>query len=133
MTPKTEAAASPTQARPVLDRRGFWRILLAVVLPIPFLAKGSFYLLTPTAGDVTFKESVAWYEAHRSMLETLKWLDSLFLVLLIPATMGVIWVARRGAPGLTTWGAFVALFGFFTGIALLPAGNLDGMERRTSG
>ena len=51
--------ASPVRAEPVRDRRGFWRILLAVIAPLPFLAKGAYYLLTPVAGDVTFKESVA--------------------------------------------------------------------------
>jgi hypothetical protein len=126
MSSKTEAAhpASGAQTKPIRDRRGFWRILLAVIAPLPFLAKGVDYLLTPAAGDYTFEESVAWFEAHRGLLETLKWLDSAFVVLLIPATMGAIWVARRGAPRLTTAGAVIALSGFFTGIALLPAGNL---------
>ena len=119
MSSKTEAALSPTQAKPHRDRRGFWRILLAVIAPLPFLAKGVYYLLTPVAGDVTFKESVASFEAHRGILETLKWLDAVFVVLLIPATVGAIWVARRGAPRLTTAGAVIALTGFLVGISLL--------------
>jgi hypothetical protein len=119
MSSTAEATPRRTRSEPVRDRRGFWRILLAVILPLPFLAKGVYYMLTPVAGDVTFKESVASFEAHRGLLETLKWFDAVFVVLLIPATMGVIWVARRGAPRLTTWGAVIALSGFFTGIALL--------------
>lgn len=125
MTAATDAApaANRAQAKPVRDRRGFWRILLALILPVPMLAKGVYYVLTPVAGDATFQASVSWFETHRELMETLKWLDAMFVVLLIPATMGVILVARRGAPRLTTAGAVIALSGFFTGIALLPAGN----------
>ena len=121
MTSQTEAAspASPERAKPVRDRRGFWRILLAIIVPMPMLAKGVFYLLTPVAGDVTFKESVASFEANRDILEALKWIDAVFVVTLIPATIAVAWVARRGAPRLTTAGAVIALTGFFFGISLL--------------
>ncbi len=118
----TTNPAPPTsteRAKRVRDRRGFWRILLAVIAPLPMLAKGVYYLLTPVAGDATFKESVASFEAHRDLLETLKWFDAVFVVTLIPATIAVAWVARRGAPRLTTAGAVIALTGFFFGIALL--------------
>ena len=123
---KTRSAppATPEPQAPPRDRRGFWRILLAIIVLLPMPAKAVYYLLTPVAGDVTFKESVTWFEAHRGLMETLKWLDAVFVVLLIPATVGVIWVARRGAPRLTTVGALIALSGFFAGIALLPSGNL---------
>jgi hypothetical protein len=113
------AHASAESAKQVRDRRGFWRILLAVIVPLPFLAKGVYYVLTPVAGDVTFEESVASFEAHRDILEILKWVDAVFVVLLIPATIAVAWVARRGAPRLTTAGATIALTGFFFGISLL--------------
>jgi hypothetical protein len=121
MTSQTEAVspASPERAKLVRDRRGFWRILLAIIAPLPFLAKGVYYVLTPVAGDVTFKESVASFESHRDILEALKWLDAVFVVLVIPATIAAAWVARRGAPRLTTAGAAIALTGFFFGISLL--------------
>ncbi|MFI5624289.1 hypothetical protein ACIA03_12560 [Nocardioides sp. NPDC051685] len=121
MSSKTDTAppTSPAPANPVRDRRGFWRILLAVIAPLPFLAKGVYYLLTPVAGDVTFKESVTSFEAHRGILEALKWFDAVFVVLVIPATIAAAWVARRGAPRLTTAGAAIALTGLFFGISLL--------------
>ena len=121
MSSTTEAAPTPSraQAKPVRDRRGFWRILLAVILPLPMAAKGVYYMLTPVGGDVTFKESVASLEAHRGILETLKWFDAVFVVGLIPATIAVAWVARRGAPRLTTAGAVIALTGFLVGMPLL--------------
>jgi hypothetical protein len=121
MSSKTETAnpPNPAPAKRVRDRRAFWRILLAVIAPLPFLAKGVYYILTPVAGDVTFKESVASFEAHRDILEALKWLDAVFVVLVIPATIAAAWVARRGAPRLATAGAAVALTGLFFGISLL--------------
>ena len=120
MTSTTEPApASAQPAAQLRDRRGFWRILLAIIVPMPMLAKAVYYMLTPVAGDVTFKESVSSFEAHRGLLETLKWFDAVFVVTLIPATIAVAWVARRGAPRLTAAGAFIALSGFFAGIALL--------------
>lgn len=121
MIPATEPAPDTRSAspNPLHDTRGFWRILLAIIVPMPMLAKAVYYLLTPVAGDVTFNESVSWFEAHRGLLETLKWFDAVFVVTLIPATIGVAWVARRGAPRLTTAGAFIALSGFLFGISLL--------------
>jgi len=121
MIPATEGAPGTGQesAAPLRDRRGFWRILLAIIVPMPMLAKAVYYLLTPVAGDVTFEESVTSFEAHRGMLETLKWFDAVFVVTIIPATVAVAWVARRGAPRLTAVGGFIALSGMFAGIALL--------------
>jgi hypothetical protein len=78
-----------------------------------------YYLLSPVGGDVSFDDAVRAFEDHRGLLETMKWLDAVFVVTLIPATIAAAWVARRGAPRLTTAGAFIALSGFFTGIALL--------------
>lgn len=89
---------STGRTKRVRDRRAFWRILLAVILPLPMLAKGIHYMLSPVGGDVTFTETVTALEAHPDMLETLKWLDAVFVVGLIPATIALAWVARRGAP-----------------------------------
>jgi hypothetical protein len=121
MSSTTDAAptANRAPAKPVRDRRGFWRILLAIIVVLPMPAKGVYYLLTPVAGDATFKESVASFEAHRDILETLKWFDAVFVVGLIPATIALAWVARRGAPRLTTAGAVIALTGFLVGMPLM--------------
>ena len=69
MSSRTETAppTRPERTKQVRDRRGFWRILLAVIAPLPFLAKGVYYMLTPVAGDASFKESVASFEAHREI------------------------------------------------------------------
>ena len=121
MSSTTEPAPVSTTvpAKPLRDRRGWWRILLAIIVVLPMPAKGVYYMLTPVAGDVTFQESVTSFEAHRGVLETLKWFDAVFVVTLIPATIAVAWVARRGAPRLTTAGAVIALTGFLVGMPLL--------------
>jgi hypothetical protein len=108
-----------TDAKPPRDVRGIWRVLLAVIAPLPALAKGIFYLLSPVDGDADFKETVAAFANHRQLLDALKWLDVVFVAGLIPATFAVAWVARRGAPRLTTAGAVIALLGFFAGLTLL--------------
>ncbi|MEU4453621.1 hypothetical protein AB0F44_19955 [Nocardioides sp. NPDC023903] len=110
---------STGRTKRVRDRRAFWRILLAVILPLPMLAKGIHYMLSPVGGDVTFTETVTALEAHPDMLETLKWLDAVFVVGLIPATIALAWVARRGAPRLTTAGGVIALTGFLVGMPLM--------------
>lgn len=120
MTSETRPAADAvTAARPPRDVRGFWRILLAVIAPVPILAKGIFYVLSPVEGDADFKESVAAFADHQQLLSAMKWLDVVFVVGIIPAIFAVSWVSRRGAPRLTTAGAFIALLGFFAGLTLL--------------
>lgn len=119
MTTTDNRATGRETATRVRDRRGFWRVLLAVVAPLPMLAKGTYYLISPASGDASFHDTVAAFEAHPGLLEPMKWLDAVFVVTLIPATIAAGWVARRGAPRLTTAAAFIALTGFLTGIALL--------------
>jgi hypothetical protein len=118
----TETAAAVTPAaiakRP-RDVRGFWRVLLAIIAPLPMLAEGIYYLLVPIGGDVTFQDTVTAFAAHKQLIDVITWFGAVFVVGLIPATFAVAWVARRGAPRLTTWGAAIALLGFMTGFPLL--------------
>jgi len=101
------------------DVRTFWRVLLAAVAPLPMLAKGIYYLLTPVEGGAGFDETLAAVTAHERLAGLLMWLDVVFVVALVPATFAVAWVARRGAPRLTTAGALISLLGFLAGVALL--------------
>jgi hypothetical protein len=118
----TQAIDTGTPAgtgRPPRDTRTFWRILLAVIAPLPMLAKGIYYLLTPVEGSAGFEETVHAFNAHHGLLQPLTALDAVFVVGLIPATIAVAWATRRAVPRLTTVGAVIALTGFFAGIALL--------------
>jgi hypothetical protein len=119
---RTDAPPTPTVAatgRPLRDVRGFWRVLLAVVAPLPMLAKAVYYLITPVAGGADFDVTVRAFAADKGLAGTLRLLDVVFCVLLIPAVFAVAWAARRGAPRLTTAGAFLTLLGCLTGFGLL--------------
>lgn len=114
-SPATAVAKSPA------DVRGFWRILLAVLAPVPMLAKAVEYAFNPVpSGDSPFAQQVAGWGAHQGLYSVLQWFDMAFVVLLVPATFAVAWVARRGAPRLATVGAALALTGFLAGVASAP-------------
>ena len=117
-TSRTEA--STVTRKPLRDVRGFWRILLAVIAPLPMLSNGIYYLLSPTEGNAPFEENLAAAIAHGDRMSALEWIQVPFVTLLIPAAFAVAWVARRGAPRLTTAGALIALTGFCAGFGNLP-------------
>ena len=117
---ETAAAVTPAAiAKPPRDVRGFWRVLLAIIAPLPMLAEGIYYLFVPIGGDVTFQDTVTAFAAHKQLIDVITWFGAVFVVGLIPATFAVAWAARRGAPRLATWGAAIALLGFMTGLPLL--------------
>jgi hypothetical protein len=101
------------------DARGFWRIVLAIVAPLPMLAQGIYYLLSPVDGDADFDTTLAAFRAHAGLASGLMYVDAVFVTLLLPATVAVLWVARRGAPRLTTWAGAISLTGFLAGFTLM--------------
>jgi hypothetical protein len=121
MQPDTETRA--TTRKPLRDVRGFWRVLLAVVAPLPMLGMGIHYILSPVDGGESFEATVAAYAAHEQTAGAIRWFALPFLVGLIPATFAVAWVARRGAPLLTTVGALLALLGDLAGFPLIRGGD----------
>jgi hypothetical protein len=119
---RTEAIAPPvrsTTGKPRADVRTFWRVLLAVIAPLPMLAKGIYYVISPVAGDADFDTTTRAFAADPGLAETLHTLDIVFSVLLLPAVFAVIWAARRGAPLLTTIGGFLSLTGCLAGFGLM--------------
>jgi hypothetical protein len=111
-------ATAPTTPR-IHDTRAFWRVLLAVVAPLPMLAKGISYLIIPVNGDASVETTVDALRSRPGLAETLVWLDVVFCVLLVPALVAACWLARRGAPRLTTAAGLVAAGGTLVGVALL--------------
>jgi len=118
---RTETMAPPTPAiaKPRADVRTFWRVLLAVVAPLPMLAKGVYYLISPVPGDADFDITTRAFTADPRLAETLRMLDVVFCLLLIPAVYAVVWAARRGAPRLTSIGGFLSLTGCLAGFGLM--------------
>ena len=104
------------------DWRRFWRILLAIIAPLPMLAKGVFYLLYPvTGGD--FAKATVTVAAHEQLVVVLSWLDAVFVVGIVPAIAAVVWVSRRGAPRLATVGGLLAVGGMIAAIGKNPDGD----------
>jgi hypothetical protein len=119
----TDAAPpAPTIAstRQVRDVRGFWRVLLAVIAPLPMVFMGLFSILSPVDGGESFTGTVTAFAGSKDRLELLEWLGAPFLMLLVPATFAVAWVSRRRTPRLTTVGALLAVGGVSAGFGLLP-------------
>jgi hypothetical protein len=121
-TQSTGAAAPPR--KPLPDVRGFWRVLLAVIAPLPMIGMGLYYILSPVDGGTSFEETAAAYADHLGRAEAIQYLGVPFLVLLIPATFAVAWVSRRGAPRLAAAGALLALTGQLAGFPLNQGGDL---------
>lgn len=98
------------------DARRFWRGLLAVVVPIPWLAKGIQYIVAEPSYDHSADQIKAWTTDHT--YSGLQWLDLLFVVLVVPSILAMALVARRGAPRLTTWATVVMGGGFLLVLTL---------------
>jgi hypothetical protein len=121
--PDTATITPPSPVKPLKDLRGFWRVLLAVVAPLPMLAMAVNYLLNPVEGDAEFEDMVTAIAANQELVGILRWFGAVFVFGIIPATFAVAWVARRGAPRLATIGAVIALTGFLAGTGLISGGE----------
>ena len=58
----TPVPSVPGAARP-RDVRTFWRVLLAVLAPLPMVGMGAYYLLSPIDGGASFESTVGAYAA----------------------------------------------------------------------
>lgn len=97
-----------------------WFLVLAAVTPLPVLAKAVYYLIVPVDGGTGFAETVAALQGRASLVDALVLLDTVFSVLLLPATLTLVLVARRGtARRLTTAAGLVALGGLLVGFTVL--------------
>jgi hypothetical protein len=106
------------------DTRTFWRLLLAIVAPLPMLFMGTVYVLKPFEGDAPIADTVTEIAAHRQLYEVIMWLGLPFLVGLVPAVIAVAWVTRRRTPVLTTVGALWTLLGCLSAFPLLVPDDL---------
>ena len=118
------SATSSTTAPRRRDTRTFWRLVLAIVAPLPMLCMGTVYVLKPFEGDAPIADTVADIAAHQQLYEVIMWLGLPFLVGLIPAVIAVAWVTRRRTPVLTTVGAVWTLLGCLSAFPLLVPDDL---------
>jgi hypothetical protein len=106
------------------DTRTFWRLLLAIVAPLPTLCMGIVYVIKPFEGDAPLPDTAAAITAHLRLYEATMWLGLPFLVGLIPAVIAVAWVTRRRTPVMTTVGAVWTLLGCLGAFPLLVPDDL---------
>lgn len=111
----TTAVEAPTRTE-VHDARAFWRVLLALVVPVPWLAKGIQYVVAEHTYDHSAQQIRDWSTDHT--YQGLQWLDALFVVLVVPSILAMVLVSRRGAPRLTTWATVVMGGGFLLVLTL---------------
>ncbi len=101
------------------DTRTFWRLLLAIVAPLPMLCMGIVYVIKPFEGDAPLPDTAAAISTHLQLYEVTQWLGVPFLVGLIPAVIALAWVTRRRTPVLTSVGAVWTLLGCLSAFPLL--------------
>ncbi len=123
MTSSTTRTVDSGPAVKVHDVRGFWRLLLAAVVPIPWLAKGIQYIIY--ARDYEHATDQITHDLTHHTYNYLQWLDALFVVLVVPSIVAMVMVARRGAPRLATAAALLMAGGFLLVLPLNNAGASD--------
>lgn len=122
MTTNLQAPTATTARK--ADTRTYWRVLLAVVAPLPLLGQGLSYAFSTVDGGDDFATTVASMQAHHGNAVLTGLLNILFVVLLIPATVALALTTRRRAPKLTAVGATICLLGFLPAFPLLPNDNV---------
>ena len=103
------------------DARTFWRVVLAVVVPLPWLAKGVQYIVMERDFPSSADQIRAWTNYHTFAL--LQWLDVAFVVLVVPSIIVMGLVSRRGSPRLATAAMIVMGGGFLMVLPLNMGGD----------
>lgn len=105
------------------DWRGFWRILLAVVAPIPGVALAIANFMTP--GDLagSAEETLAAVADNQGAAQVAMAFSLVFLVFLVPSGVAMLMAMRRVAPRAATIIVGFVTLGFLTGVT--NPGTLD--------
>jgi hypothetical protein len=101
------------------DARPYWRVLLALIAPIPWLCLAASTLLNPT--DPRDSNHAAWLKVsdHLGAANASTWFSALFLAGLVPAVLAVIVATRRSAPRLTAWVGTITVTGAAMGSTIV--------------
>ena len=129
-TPGTTRSTATPIAGAAPDLRRFWRVLLAVVAPVPPLAIAASTLVAPYPMDGEFTDVLSGVAASPGRMQAGLWFGLLALLTLVPATAALAWVCRRRSPRLTTVAALVAVPGL-TAATVLPNDELTALAAST--
>ena len=108
--------------KPARDLRRLWRLLLAVLAPIPALALAASILISPYRVGAAFPEVLAGVAADPGRAQLALWFGLIFTFTVIPSTFALAWASRRGAPWLSLVGGVLTLVGFTVGFNLPGSG-----------
>jgi hypothetical protein len=99
------------------DLRHFWRWTLAILAPLPILALAAEMLVVPWPVGANLARAIAGAADAPGRAQTSLWLSLFFAVTVLPATMAVLWTARRAAPKLTLAAGILLLLAFSASLA----------------
>ena len=114
-------APAPT-ATPVRDLRTFWRVLIAVALPIGPLLVTILRGVMPYWTNDDTPTIIAKSLAHPDAMNTMAWISLFLMPPLVISMLAIGYVARRGAPVLATIGATISFLAY---VNWSVAGNTD--------
>ena len=107
----------------MLDLRSFWRWLLAVIAPLPFLALAAGQWLVPVDSAADLPQALAVIAVNPARMQAALWLSLVFAVFAVPAMVAVAWSSRRHAPWLSLVGGVVGI------VAFAEAGTRSGSDQ----
>ncbi len=116
-------AAAQTDAPP-RDLRGFWRVLLAVVAPIPGLALALSNGFNPSELGGSTRQTFEDFAAHPGQGSLSLWFGAVFAILAVPSGVAMMMATRRVAPRLSTFVVGFVTFGFCAGVTAPNVVNL---------
>ena len=105
------------------DARTFWRVALAIVAPVPWLALAAATIITPDGARDDDAQAYAAIAAHTARAGAALPLDGLFIMTLMPAIVAILVACRRSAPTATAWIGAITLIGAAAG-PLAPTNTL---------
>jgi len=108
--PYTSTTVSPdARAR---DLRSFWRWVLALVAPLPFLALAVNMWVLPFDLRADLPALISGIAQHPERTEAGLWLSLVFVLFAVPAVIAVAWSSRRSAPWLSLTGGVIGVVAF---------------------
>src|SRR5690349_17967927 len=97
------------------DWRRYWRVLLAVVAPIPGIALALSNAITPGDLGGSARETLAAVAADPGAAKAASVFSIVFLVLLVPSGVAMVMALRRTMPRAATLVGGFVLLGFCSG------------------
>lgn len=114
------------------DLRRFWRILLAAVAPLPWLALAASNAITPDDLGSSTEETFASIAEDPTAAKAALWLGLPFVLLVVPSGVAMMMAHRRTAPRLTLVVGGFATYAFYSAL-LNPNLNLIGLITHEQG